>query len=392
MQAEIIMIGTELLLGQVQDTNATFMAQVLAENGINLFWKTTVGDNRARILEALDRALDRADVVLCSGGLGPTEDDITRECVAELLNRPLEYHEELFQAILQRFAHARAKITDNNKKQAQLPQGATAISNPHGTAPGILVEDARGIIFCMPGVPSELKPMLTDEIIPYLRRRFGIAGVLHYRVLKVCGMGESRVDSLIGDLINAHSNPTLGLLASLDAVRIRIAARAETIEAANALIDPVEAAVRERLGGLIMGKDDDTLEDVVNQLLCERGWTLAVLETETGGALSQRLTAIHAASFAGARVIPRPNLGGGSPEDFGLDFAQRLLVEFKATCVLALVADNEAHRTAAVFVSPEGTKRWDIGYYGNAGRNQLRTSVVALEGVRRCLNGLELVQ
>ncbi len=392
MQAEIIMIGTELLLGQVQDTNATFMAQVLAENGINLYWKTTVGDNRARILEALDRALGRAEVVLCSGGLGPTEDDITRECVAELLNRPLEYHEELFQAILQRFAHTRAKITDNNKKQAQLPQGASAIPNPHGTAPGICVEDARGILLCMPGVPSELKPMMTDEIIPYLRRRFGIAGVLHYRVLKVCGMGESRVDSLIGDLINAHSNPTIGLLASLDAVRIRIAARAETIEAANALIDPVEAAITERLGGLIMGKDDDTLEEVVDRLLCARGWTLAVLETGTGGALSQRLTASHASSFAGGKVVPRPNLGGASPGDFGLDFAQRLLVECKTTCVLALIADSEAHRTAAVFVSPEGTKRWDIGYYGDAERNQLRTSVVALEGVRRWLNGLEPVQ
>lgn len=392
MQAEILMIGTELLLGQIQDTNATFMAQILAENGINLFWKTTVGDNRARILTALDRALDRSDVVLCSGGLGPTEDDITRECVAELLNRPLEYHEELFESILQRFTHVRAKITENNKKQAQLPQGAQAIPNPNGTAPGILVEDAGGIIICMPGVPSELKPMLTDQVIPWLRRRFGITGVLHYRVLKVCGMGESRVDSIIGDLINAHSNPTIGLLAAMDAVRIRIAARAESLEAANALIDPVAAAVYERLGGLIMGEDEDTLESVVDRLLQEKGWTLAVLETKTGGALSQRLASIQAQSFRGGRVILPPYRGGASPEDFGLDFAQRLLVEFSATCVLALIADGEAHRTVAVFISPEGTKRWEIGYYGRAERNQLRTSVVALEGLRRCLTGLEPVQ
>jgi len=234
--------------------------------------------------------------------------------------------------------------------------------------------------------------MLTDQVIPWLRRRFALAGVLHYRVLKVCGMGESRVDSIIGDLINAHSNPTIGLLASLDAVRIRIAARAESIEAANALIDPVAAAVYERLGGLIMGEDEDTLESVVDRLLQEKGWTLAVLETETGGALSQRLAAIQATSFYGGKVVPRPDREGASPEDFGLDFAQRLLVEFSVTCVLALIADSETHRTVAVFISPEGTNHWEIGYYGSAGRNQLRTSVVALEGLRRCLTGLEPVQ
>lgn len=387
MQAEILMIGTELLLGQIQDTNATFMAQILAENGINLYQKTTVGDNRARIMAALDGALSRSDVVLCSGGLGPTEDDITRECIAELLNRPLEYHEELFQSILPRFAHVRAKITENNKKQAMLPKGAKAISNPNGTAPGILVEDDRGIIVCMPGVPSELKPMLVDRVIPYLRERFGTAGVLHYRVLKVCGIGESRVDSLIGDLITSQSNPTVGLLASRDAVRIRIAARAESLEAANRLMDPVEDTLCERLGGLLMGKDDDTLEGVVDGLLRKRGWTLAVLETQTGGMLAQRLTAAQAGSFVGGRVVPNPNLGGVSAEDFALDFAQRLLIEFAATCALALTASPTEHRTAAVFLTPEGHVHWDIGWYGSAERNQLRTSVIALEGVRRLLTG-----
>jgi nicotinamide-nucleotide amidase len=261
MQAEILMIGTELLIGQIQDTNATFMAQTLAENGINLYQKTTVGDNRERIIAAIAGALTRSDVVLCSGGLGPTEDDITRESLAELLGRPLEYHEELFEEVAARFAHLRIPITDNNKKQAMLPQGASFIDNPHGTAPGILVEDERGTVVCMPGVPRELYSMLEERVIPYLRKRFGISGVLHYRVLKVRGMGESRVDSMMGDLIATQTNPTVGLLASRGVVRIRIAARAESIDEANALIDPVDKAIRERLPEIAVDAEDDKLEN-----------------------------------------------------------------------------------------------------------------------------------
>ena len=214
MQAEILMIGTELLLGQVLDTNAAYMGRLLAEHGINLYQKTTVGDNKGRIVAALDAALRRSDVVLCSGGLGPTEDDITRECVAELLGRPLEYHEDLWETVKARFTRSRIQFTENNKRQAMLPQGAHAIENPHGTAPGVLVDDPRGVIACMPGVPGELKPMLEERVIPFLRARFGLAGALVYKVLKVCGMGESRVDSLIGDLVASLDNPTVGLLAS----------------------------------------------------------------------------------------------------------------------------------------------------------------------------------
>ena len=387
MQAEILMIGTELLLGQIQDTNATHMARTLADHGINLYQKATVGDNRQRIMAALDDALDRSDVVLCSGGLGPTEDDITRDCIAELLGRPLEYHEALFEAIVARFAHARRRITENNKKQAMLPRGARAIPNPRGTAPGIIVEDPRGTIICMPGVPQELEAMLEDSVLPYLRARFGLSGVLHYRVLKVCGVGESRVDSMMGDLINAQSNPTVGLLASPDAVRIRIAARAESVEAADALIDPVEDAIRERLRGLIMGRDGDTLETVVDHLLTARGWRLAVLETQTGGMLAQRLVAAKARSFAGARVLPGGAMEGARGQDQLLDLTRALLLEFAATCALALVADPGNHRTLVTWITPDGQRDWEIGFYGTGARNQLRTSIIALEHMRRELIG-----
>lgn len=253
--AEILMIGTELLLGQIQDTNATYMAHALAASGINLYWKTTVGDNAGRIKEALNLGLSRSQAVLCSGGLGPTVDDITRECVAEVMGMPLEYHDDLFQVIVERFRHRNRPLPENNKLQAMLPRGAAPISNPNGTAPGLIADSNKGLIICMPGVPHELKPMLDGVVIPYICWRFDIRRTIHYRVLKVYGLGESRVDEAIGDIINTSSNPTIGLLASRDAVRVRITACAATREDADALIDPVDTLVRQRLEGLASGMD-----------------------------------------------------------------------------------------------------------------------------------------
>lgn len=388
MQAEILMIGTELLLGQIQDTNATYLAQTLKENGINLFQKTTVGDNKGRIMAALDGALTRSGVVLCSGGLGPTEDDITRECIAELLGRPMQFRADLYESILQRFAHIRTKITENNKKQATLPEGAIAIENPNGTAPGVLVEDPRGIIICMPGVPFELKPMVEDHVLPYLRQKFGLDGVLHYRVLKISGMGESRIDDAIGDIINAHQNPSIGLLASPDVVRVRIAARAENVAACEALIAPVAAQIQERLGKYIFGQDDDTLEGVVDALLLEQGLSLAVAETTTGGKLAQRLVAAGSRAFAGGQIVrleARPE--GVSAGAWGLDLAEKTMLGCGAGTGLGLVFEPAENRTVAVFRTPEETHEWEIGAYGTGERSQLRTSVTALELVRRCLLG-----
>ena len=385
MNAELLMIGTELLLGQVQDTNASYMAQTLAMHGINLFQKTTVGDNPQRICNALQAALDRCDVVLCSGGLGPTEDDITRECVAEVLGRPLVYHEALYEAIRARFVHLRSKITENNKKQATLPEGAEAIENPHGTAPGVYVDDPRGVVVCMPGVPWELKPMLEEQVLPRLRQRFGIEGVLHSRVLKVCGMGESRVDSVIGDLVVGQTNPTVGLLASPDAVRIRLTARAESVEAARALVEPLECEIRKRLPGLIMGVDDDTLEGVVGRLLAARGWTLSVLETATGGAVSERLMAGAPDCFDGARILPRvPD----PTEERALDLAGKLLLESPSCSALVLMAKPEEKQTLELFLTPEGQASWVIGLYGDSDVSRRRTAVVALENMRRYLSGV----
>ncbi len=391
MQAEIVMIGTELLIGQIVDTNATFLAKSLADNGINLYFKTTVGDNFGRITSALDIALNRADVVLTSGGLGPTEDDITRECIAELLGRPLEFRPDLFAQLEARFSRFRRPMTENNKKQACAPRGAIGIENPHGTAPGLIVEDERGTIIAMPGVPSELKPMMTDSVLPYLRRRFGLSGVLRARVLKVCGVGESRVDDIIGDLIRNQQNPTVGVLASPEFVRIRIMARADSADAADRLIDPVDAEIRRRLPGLVMGVNDDTLEGAVDAVLRAVGWRLAVGETLTGGVVAQRLTSVDAASLAGALVRPRASLPGGGGAPAALELAHEVRETFDAECGLALVSDPRDRTCHIAFVTPEGQAVWESPFWEAEPVSQLRAAVTALEQVRRHLVALRPV-
>ena len=375
MKCELLMIGTELLLGQIVDTNAGWMAQTLAENGIDVYQKTTVGDNPDRIRATLDSALTRAGVVLTSGGLGPTEDDITRDCIADLLGRPLEFRDDLFRTLEARFAKLGAKMTDNNKRQAFAPRGATAIENPNGTAPGLIVEDARGVIISMPGVPHELKPMLTDSVLPYLRARFGLSGIIHSRVLKVCGIGESRVDAAIGDLILNSANPTIGLLASPDSTRIRITAKADSIQEADALIDATEAKVRERLPGLIMGTGENlTIESVVDGLLREKGWTLAAGGTVHAAALAHRLAILDSPAFRGASLSRDK-----------VESADKVRAGFKADCAL-LISDGTTH-THIQFLSPEGATTWEVPIPGTDAWSQTRLAVLALEYVRRTLTG-----
>jgi nicotinamide-nucleotide amidase len=380
MHAEIVMIGTELLLGQVIDTNAAVIGQTLAENGIPLYRKTTVGDNQERLLRVLDEALQRSDVVLCSGGLGPTEDDLTRECVAELLGRPLEPRDDLLRQLEERFEAIGRKMTANNLKQAMLPRGAQAIPNPHGTAPGLIVDDPGGIVICMPGVPSELGPMLTEQVLPYLRERFGIQGVIHSRVLKVCGMGESQVDQELAALIAASSNPTIGLLASPEHVRVRLTARAPSREEADALIVPLEQQVRQTLQGGVFGADEDTLESIVDALLGARGWTLAVAESWTGGMLARRLVSAGAGSFVGGVVAP------GNAGRCQLDVAREILLHYnRATCALAVGAEAESGLGCVACITPTGDETWRLRRAETSELGQVRGAVGALEWFRRLL-------
>ncbi|GMV94109.1 MAG: CinA-like protein [Candidatus Hydrogenedentota bacterium] len=385
MNAEIVMIGTELLLGQIVDTNAAHIGRTLGENGISLYQKTTVGDNRQRIVRVLESALERADVIITSGGLGPTEDDLTREAVADVFGRKLEYRQELFDELVARFASVKRPITENNKKQATALEGAEIIPNPNGTAPGIICGDSRGEVICLPGVPLELYAMLEESVLPYLRRRYGLKAGLYHRVLKVCGVGESWVDSRMGDLMASLENPTIGVLASPEWVRIRITARAESEEEARELLEPVEQAVRERLPGLVMGTGDDTLEGVVDGLLQQRGWTLAVAETFTGGMIAQRLTAAGARAFAGSTVFACSGATGRGMDERARDQAEAVRVQFHATCGLGIAADPESRALAGEFVTPDGRHTWTSHYRDLDPLNQLRAATIFMERVRRVL-------
>ncbi|MBI3249118.1 MAG: CinA family nicotinamide mononucleotide deamidase-related protein [Deltaproteobacteria bacterium] len=287
--AEIVAIGSELLLGQIVDTNSTWMAQRLTALGVNLFHKSVVGDNPERMKEVLTRALERADVVITSGGLGPTQDDLTREAVAEVTGRELVLHQPFLEQIDHRFRSRGFVMTPNNERQAYMPKGAIPVDNPNGTAPSFIVEDPRGSIFVLPGVPFELKWLFDNEVAPYLRRKFSLAEIISYRVLKVAELGESRVDDLMGHFIANSRNPTVGVLAHPGQVDIRIAAKAPTKEAALELIAPVEAEMRQLIGKHIFAADEETMETAVGNLLREKHKTIAVCEDLTGGMVTDRL-------------------------------------------------------------------------------------------------------
>ena len=295
--AEIISIGSELLLGQIMDTNASWMAQRLTDLGVNLFYKTVVGDNPDRMAEVIERALERSDIVITGGGLGPTQDDITREIVAQVTNRKLVKEPELVLQLQERFQKRGMTMTPNNERQAFIPEGSIIVNNPNGTAPSFIVEDPRAAIFTLPGVPFEMKWLFDNEVAPYLRRKFNLAETIIYRVLKVAELGESRVDDAIGHLIVESQNPTVGVLAHPGQVDVRIAAKAADIETANSLIDPVEVEVRRLLGRHVFATDEESMEDAIGDLLADQGKTVSVYEDLTAGLLAGRLQTSNSEFF-----------------------------------------------------------------------------------------------
>lgn len=305
MQAEIVTIGTELLLGEIIDTNSAWIAQQLTTIGLNLYYTTTVGDNLARVADVLRQALQRSDVVITTGGLGPTVDDVTREAVARATDREIALDEDLVEEIACYFARRGYTMTDNNRKQATLPRGATVIHNPVGTAPAFFVEHEGHVLISLPGVPHEMKHLMEAEVLPFLRGRFGLRGIIKSRVLRTCGIGESAIDARIGDLMQL-TNPTVGTAAHPGQTDVRITVKADSLAEADALVAPVEAALRERIGEYVFGVDHDVMGDVLAALLVERGLRLAVAETVTTGEIAQWLSRAPrgAEAFAGGTVLP----------------------------------------------------------------------------------------
>ncbi|PWH14218.1 MAG: competence/damage-inducible protein A [Anaerolineae bacterium] len=301
--AEIITIGTEILLGEIVDTNSAWLARKLRDLNIDVFRTSTVGDNVSRIAEIIRETLKRADIIITTGGLGPTIDDPTREAVALAFDVQTVYLPELWDQIVERMQRFGRTPTENQKRQAFVPQGALPIKNAVGTAPAFIMETGTKCLIALPGVPREMEYLAENEIFPYLRKRYDLRGVIKARVLHTAGMGESVIDEHIGEF-EKLSNPTVGLAAHYGVVDIRITAKALSEEEADRQIAKIESAIRQKLGHVIYGTDDETLEAVVLDTLASLGYTLTVIEAGTGGELARRLAGANRPVFLGGQILP----------------------------------------------------------------------------------------
>ena len=334
---EIITIGTELLLGEIQDTNSTYIARTLRDHGIDIYRITTIGDNAKRISSAIKEALTRAEIVITTGGLGPTVDDPTREAVARATDRELEYQEDLWEVIQDRFKLYGRTPTENNRRQAYIPKGAIPVNNPVGTAPCYIVEMGEACVISLPGVPSEMKFILHESIIPFLHQKFELkTRIIKATVLHAASLGESAIDELIGDL-EEYANPTVGLLAHPGQVDVRVTAKASSEEEAAALSKPVVQELLDRLGNNIYGRDQETLQGVINALLNEKGLSLGVVEYGLDGTLIEQIQSEHPKAF-------KSFILDNQPEDIDLfenqvaEYAKQLDVD--ACLGAALIVDD----------------------------------------------------
>lgn len=293
MRAEILSCGTELLLGHITDTNATYLAQSLPTLGIDLFFVSQVGDNQGRIVETLQRAWQRADLIIMTGGLGPTEDDLARESISALLGETMQVDAVLEADLRAKFSYMKAQMPQRNVKQATLIPSAQVIPNPVGTAPGWWVEKDNHIIVAMPGVPREMYRMWENEVVPRLGSTTG--SVIFTRILRVAGVGESMVEEKLGALTHS-TNPTLATYAKNDAIDVRVTAKAATEAEAVQQVDAMDVQIRELFGDAVFGINKDTLASTIGALLQSRNQTLGVMESLTGGLLSSTITDVKDSS------------------------------------------------------------------------------------------------
>ena len=288
MNVELVCVGTELLLGSIVNTNAAYLAEKCAGLGLSCYFQTVVGDNGERLAGVLRTAMERSDIVIMCGGLGPTEDDLTKETAAALCGRPLRLHEPSKKAIEKFFAHRGTEPTDNNWKQAMLPEGCTVLENRNGTAPGIILETEKARLILLPGPPGELQPMFQESVAPYLAAL--TSQVISSQTVKICGVGESKAETMVKDMIGSQTNPTIATYAKTGEVHIRVTANAEDRKTAAKLIKPVVKELKSRFGNHIYTTEEDvTLEKSVADLLLANGLTVTFAESCTGGLLSARL-------------------------------------------------------------------------------------------------------
>ncbi|HJF31801.1 MAG TPA: competence/damage-inducible protein A [Sporosarcina psychrophila] len=354
MKAEIIAIGSELLLGQITNTNAKFISLKLAEVGIDVHYQTVVGDNPDRLDEVIEIARKRADVLIFSGGLGPTKDDMTKETIVKHIGTTLVSDDEALLYIQQYFERSGRVMTENNKKQALVFKGAKVLPNRKGMAPGMAVEKDGVRYILLPGPPHEMEPMFTDEAIPYLLGAAGKKEVITSRVLKFYGIGEAELEHRIQHILEKQTNPTVAPLATADAVTLRITAKAESEAAAFKLIAPTEKEIRSLVGDYIYGTDEDTLSSKAAELLMRNGWTIASAESLTAGLFMAELAGEPgiSSSLEGGLVVYNEKT---KTEQLGIE--QSLLTEYgvvSAECAAALAVNVKRKFNADIGIGLTG--------------------------------------
>ncbi len=378
MKAEFIAIGTELLLGEIADTNTCVIARALRDIGVNLFRTTTIGDNPERITHTIRESVHRAQVIITTGGLGPTVDDPTRAAVASALDIPLEFRPDLWIGIQRYFNCLGRTAMSNNRRQAYLPQGAIPIPNAVGTAPGFIAETDQAVVISLPGVPAEMRVLLVQSVLPYLQSKLKLHEIIKSRIIRTAGIGESIIDNRIDDLEHLD-NPTVGLAAHAGCVDIRIAAKADSEDQAESMLDKIEKLLRERLGDKIYGVNDESLKKTAIDAVTKRDWHLAVIESGTSGALAAALST-DPDSFSGGIILR---------EGLSLEQLDTNLGKFKAIFAadvwigIVLNHSKKDYELGIILQSLDGTLRQDSSFGGPPESANHRAANIALDFLRR---------
>ncbi len=410
MIVEVLAVGTELLLGQIVNTNAATIGARLAEAGLDHYHQGVVGDNLERVVAAVRLAAGRADAVIVTGGIGPTQDDLTREALCAAAGVEMAFSDEQAGLLRRRWAERGREMPESNLRQAQYPVGATLLANAKGTAPGIRMRIGDAWVFALPGVPAEMVPMLDDDILPFLRVEAAVDAVVVSRLIRTWGGSESRIAEILSDLYESSVNPTVAFLASSGEIKVRLTAKATTREEALDLIGPVEAEVRKRLGSQVFGADDETVERIVLGELERRGWTLATAESATAGMVAARITSVAGASrvFRGSVVAYQEDVKTGVLGVPAEIVAEHGVVSEATACAMAdrAAALLEAEVAVAVTGSagpepqeqpvgtmvvavhtPEGTRARSLHFPGDRERVRVYTTTAALQLLRLAVTG-----
>ena len=381
--AEIITIGTEILLGEIVDTNSAFLARHLRDLNVDVFRTSTVGDNIERIAEVIRETLTRTQIIITTGGLGPTVDDPTRDAIALAFGVETEFRPELWEQVVTRMQRFGRTPGENQKRQAYVPKGAIALENAVGTAPAFIVEQGDCCLISLPGVPREMEYLAEHKVFPYLREKYHLSGLIKARILHVAGMGESIIDEYVAEF-ELLANPTVGLAAHYGMVDVRITAKADSAEQADEIIAGIEKTIRERLGKAIFGSDGETLESATLEALAKHNLKLTVVEVNTGGELSRMLSQTKPSIFVGGQVLS--SLANGK------SLADAVVAQMQrsgASVALGLMARQDKVGELGVdmvMITPNGKNESTRGYGGHPKNVPVWGANILLDMLRRELS------